>query len=347
MKVCYFTGPEPRSQIISKGLRRNNVEVFETKISYKPRKILEKLFRKERFDVVIIGEYLHVFMPLAKLLKKIYLAGVLAFDPYISLYNTNVNDRLYVSESSWRGFYYFLLDKYSCEFADVCLLDTYENIKYFSSFFNINSNKFRRVFVGADNDIFYPQQVERKRDYFTVFWYGTYIPLHGAEYIVRAAKILEKYKDIQFTMVGCGQMYPQVKKLSESLEVSNIEFVKWIEYKQLPIYMVNADVCLGIFGNSDKARRVIPNKVFQALAVKKPVITANTPAVREALSHMEDAYLCDIASPKLIAEAILTLKEDETLRRKLAESGYQLFKKRFTVKQIGKSVKGTLEEALN
>ena len=100
--------------------------------------------------------------------------------------------------------YYFLLDKYSAKLSDICLFDTNEHIKHFSENFALNPSKFRRIFVGADDDIFYPRKVKRKDDGFTVFWYGTYIPLHGAEHIVRAAKILEKDKDIRFIMVGCG-----------------------------------------------------------------------------------------------------------------------------------------------
>jgi glycosyltransferase involved in cell wall biosynthesis len=272
---------------------------------------------------------------------------ILLFDPYISLYDTMVHDRKLIKATSWKAMYYFLLDKYSCELADICLLDTHADVKYFSETFKIPYRKFRRVFVGADDDIFHPIQTEQTGNNFVVFWYGTYIPLHGAEYIVKAAKILEKYQDIRFIMVGQGQTYPYVRKLAEMLRISNIEFVSWIRYKDLPVHMSKADVCLGIFGETGKARRVIPNKVFQALAMEKPVITANTPAAREALTHLENVYLCDAANPKSIADGILTLKEDEKLRKKLAKNGYQLFKEKFSVKQIGKNVKEILEDALS
>jgi len=43
-----------------------------------------------------------------------------------------------------------------------------------------------------------------------------------------------------------------------------------------------------------------------------------------------------MANPEALAEAILTLKDDEKLRDKIAENGYRLFKEKLTPKAIGK-----------
>ena len=66
--------------------------------------------------------------------------------------------------------------------------------------------------------------------------------------------------------------------------------------------MAASDVCLGVFGTSPKSQRVIPNKVFDALAVGRPVVTADTPAVREVLTHGEKAWLCPPGDPDALAE---------------------------------------------
>jgi glycosyltransferase involved in cell wall biosynthesis len=217
-------------------------------------------------------------------------------------------------------------------------------MNYFYDQFGINKTKFRRVFVGSDDKIFFPRSVSKEDDNFLVVFWGTYIPLQGVEHIVHAAKLLENREDIKFEMIGSGRTFSFVKQLSERLRSNNISFfTKWIPYEKLPIYVAQADVCLGIFGGTQKATRVIPNKAFEALAMEKPLITGDSSAAREALTDMKNCVLCEMANSKAIAESIMLLKDDERLRKKIATNGYNLFKTKFTPRVIGKELKEHLK----
>ena len=112
---------------------------------------------------------------------------------------------------------------------------------------------------------------------------GKLIPLHGLETILAAARLVP---DLRITVAGRGQ-------LDALLETRppNVEWVPWIEYDRLGDAYRSCLCALGIFGTSAKAARVIPNKVFQALACGAPVITADTPATRELLVDRESALL--------------------------------------------------------
>ena len=80
-------------------------------------------------------------------------------------------------------------------------------------------------------------------------------------------------------------------------------------------------IALGIFGTGDKAARVIPNKVFQALACARPVITADTPAVRELLSDGVDALLVPPGDALALAEAVRRIAGEAGLAGRLAAAG--------------------------
>ena len=105
-------------------------------------------------------------------------------------------------------------------------------------------------------------------------------------------------------------------------------------------------MCLGIFGTSPKAARVIPNKVFDALATARPVVTADTPAAREAFTHCHDAWLCPPGDAAALADALRTLRSDAALREKLAGRGYELFQRRFSLDAVSRDLTDVVLDAL-
>lgn len=338
----------PRSRVIIKGLTKNNVDVIECNDQSKMWLKYLGLFKKYKsdHDVTIVCHPGHLDVPLAKVLTKLSIKP-LVFDAFISLYDTNVFDRKLVKEGSIKSKFYFYADKLACILSDLILSDTKEHIKYFYKTFGIEKEKFRRVFIGADDDVFYPRKIQREEDSFVVAFHGSFIPLQGIQYIVKAARLLEDKKDIKFEILGGGQTYPRIIALCKRLNVKNILFKKPVKYEEVPNFVARGDVCLGIFGDTAKARRVISNKVFEILAMQKPLITGDTLAIREGgIINRKHALLVEMAKPKAIANAILELKVDEKLRRSIAKNGYALFRENFTPKVIGATLKKTLEEAI-
>ena len=373
MIVCYFgtyLRDYSRNRIIIEGLKRNDVEIKEchaelwsnTKERLKEfsgltRKLillkrllscyvlLIKRYRQVRdYDVMFVGYTGHFDTFLAR-----FLAGLrrrpLFFDVFVSLYDTFVDDRQLVSSRSLLGRVLRWIDRKSCTLADRVLLDTNEQIEYFRKNLALTDVKFHRIWVGAEDSLFHPGP-QRVDDSFMVLFYGSLIPLQGVEVILEAAKILETDSDIRFEIVGSGQLSKKVASLAESLNLRKVSFIEWVDYERLPEKIRESEVCLGIFGNTAKAKRVIPNKVYQALAMKKPVITGDSPAAREALTDGENVVLCKMGEPGQLAEAILSLKKDPLLRRKIAENGHSLFESNFTTEKIGRMVKGLIAQSV-
>ena len=324
-----------RGRVLYKGLIKNkvNVDLCLPRGRLKYFYIIKRLLNKN-YDFVLVNGKICFFI--SKLLKLIHKRPII-FDVFISDYDNLVNDRKIVKPNSLRSKLLWLIDKYSCKIADHIILDTYEHINYFVKEFGLNRNKFQRVFVGSDEDIFYPRKKIKSKE-FIVYFQGTFIPLQGIEYIIKSAKLLENYNDIEFNIVGYGQTFNEVLKLSQEINVKNVKFLGHKKLEELSSYIANADICLGIFGKTGKAKRVIPNKVFEYIAMKKPVITGDTPAIKELITNKKDCILCEIGNEKSLANAILELKNNDELRSKLAKDGYLLFKKKSSSKLIGKKI---------
>jgi glycosyltransferase involved in cell wall biosynthesis len=170
--------------------------------------------------------------------------------------------------------------------------------------------------------------------------------LHGIGYILEAAKQLEEQTDIRFEFIGSGQTYHQMRTLSEELGLKNTQFFGSIPPDKVPSFMTEADSCLGIFGDTEKTQRVIPNKVYEALGMRKPVITCNSPAIREVFCDKRHLLLCKHADAHSLAQAILHLKHDDELRMNIAEHGYKSVKEHFTPAAIGKHFAALIESVI-
>lgn len=351
MKVLYFGIYDPdyaRNWVLINGLKKNGTEVLELK--RKPGRLaLVKLFFdylkfKKNYDVMVVGFPGQEVMFLARLLvwwKPI------VFDAFTSHYGGYILDREKWAKNSLRAKCFKFLDKWSCKLADIVLLDTNAHIDFFVKQFNLPRKKFRKIWIGANDENFKPiENVEKKDSIFRVIFFGTYVPLQGAEYIIKAAKILEHQKDIIFYFIGKGQDKTKSVSLSEELGLKNVIFMDMMKPEDLRTEIVRSDIVLGLFGNTPKTPLVIPNKVYEALAMKKPIITADTPAIRELFDN-NDMFLVSAANPGELARAIMELKNNSNLRIKLSENGYNKFVNCASSKILGQEFKMIIESILH
>lgn len=337
MRICYFgiyDQKYSRNRILINGLRKNGVEITECHSNQQGIGKYVDLIKKHRqvkdkYDLMIVGFPGPQAMILARFLSR----KKIVFDAFASLYDSVYGENNKSIFSNARAFYFFFLDKSACLFADKILLDTNSHIDYYVQRFKIKKEKFIRIFVGSDDSIIYPQKEEDNgKEEFLVHFHGLYTPLQGVEHIIGAAEIL-KDENIKFNIIG-----GKIKDKWGDKGMKNINFFSWIPYENLGAYMQKADVCLGIFGGTDKAMRVIPNKLYEALAMRRAVITGISDTIQELLTDKENVLLCKMASAEDLAGKILELKNNAELRTKIAENGYRVFKERLFPKAIAKDL---------
>jgi len=356
IKIAYFGSYNPlytRVRTTLKGLRKNNIEVIEclSSSSFRLWRLISLFFKYLKIaggvDVLMVSEAGQTYVPLAKILSVITNKPLL-FDAFLSYYHVRVEDEKAVLKNSLKGKYFYYLDKLSCQMADLVILDTQEHIEYFCKTFNLLKGKFRWLPVGSDDELFYPRingKVQKKK-YFLVFLVSSFYPLHGVEYVVEAAKLLEKNKDIKFLIVGDGPTKKNIEKLVKTLNIKNIKLKESVLPPQLAELMSIADICLGQFGATSQSQMVIPAKVYDAIAMAKPVITGESNSIKKVFTDKENIILCPMANPKALAESIIALKENLRLRQKISANDYRLFCDNFSLSKIGEKLKNIIEELI-
>ena len=267
--------------------------------------------------VLFMGYYL---MPLAWYLARRRGIPVI-LDALVSQYDTEVVDRKRLSRFHPKAWPLWWMDFFSCFLADAIVVDTHEHQKFFAKKFFVATKKILVIPVGCRSDLFKPLPHEKEsEDDFVVEFYGSFTPLQGVEYIMEAAKILQdKNERVHFEIIGNGQLFNKITSMAEKFHLGNVKFLGTKPLQELPHFIAHADVCLGIFGTTKKARRVIPHKVYECLSCGKPVITERSPGAIEILTDYDGVCMVDPGSSAALAEKILELKYDETLRTKIGE----------------------------
>lgn len=158
-----------------------------------------------------------------------------------------------------------------------------------------------------------------------VVFFGLYTPLQGAPVIGAALGLLAD-APVAATMVGDGQDRAAAERAAAAN--SRVTWLDWVEAEALPDLVAGHDVCLGIFGATPKARRVVPNKAYQGLAAGCAVATSDTGPQRRALG--DAAVFVPPGDPHALAEALRSLASDADGLARRRAAGRALAEQRFT-----------------
>ena len=171
---------------------------------------------------------------------------------------------------------------------------------------------FAVLWVGAEEARFVP--ADDPGDDAPILWYLTYIPLHGFETVARAAALLAD-DGRTFRLVGDGQRRAAAEQLAARARPHQHGVRRaGRRRRSCAAEIARASICLGVFGTSDKAARVVPNKVFQCAAAGRAVVTAATPAVQRAFG---DALVTvPVGDRQALADAIRDAPRPDAPRRR-------------------------------
>ncbi len=373
LTVCFFGSYDRNftsNKIIYNGLVENNVEVVVVNAhtpvtrldsvkdatffhlvrrTLRKYKIVTEIFKNikgiRNSDVIYVGYPGHVDVLPAFLLAKIF-GKKLVFNPLIIISTGLVEEQGIVKKDSLFARVVKFGETLIYKSCDQILADTPFQKDYLEKEFGLNPDKIKVLPIGSDNKI-YPYSPKIIDDgYFNVVYYGLFSPIHGVESLIKSAKILENDKKIRYIFIGKGNTYEKDSKLAKDLKLKNVIFYPDMTEVDALDTLRTADVFIGFLAVHPVVQRVVPNKVYQGLALGKTVITAESPAIESMLTNNKEVILVKAADPESIAESVLNLKNNPNMNKEIALYGHKVFMNNFTPKSIGKALKGYLLELL-
>ena len=248
--------------------------------------ILKIIFKtKLKFETILVpfpGVLDILFLyPFCKIFNK-----NIVYDSFVNFEQTLVSDRKIVSNKMLMKLIR-LLDLIYLNFSNFIIVETKQIKEHFLDNYSVSENKFFELLSPREIDFKKLKKIKLKEN--TALYFGSYLPLHGVEYIIKAANIL-KDREVNFLLIGDGQEKHKCVSMANKFDLSNVEFIDFMDFysenphNSLLNYIYSSKISFGSFSTSDKNNQVIPGKIIDALACGKTVITSRTDAVKYYLN---------------------------------------------------------------
>ncbi|MFA0832420.1 MAG: glycosyltransferase [Methanobacterium formicicum] len=156
---------------------------------------------------------------------------------------------------------------------------------------------------------------------FFMGWLYTFSGLR--EIIVDINKIRNTHPHIKIMIVGFGEDENYLKDLVESLDIADrVIMTGKKSYDEIPNLISAADICLLSAHNDEVIRDIVPIKLYEYMAMHKPIIATKLPGVYKEFGENNGIIFVD--NPEDVVETVLSL--DDNIIRKTTMEGTNYIK---------------------
>ena len=219
----------------------------------------------------------------------------------------------------------------------ICLTkrDAYEVMKYFRI-----QKRISVIPNGVDIDTFKPSSEE---DVNLIGWIGRFVPEKGLDYLLEAFRIVSKLEpDIRLVLIGDGPLRPRIVKLANKYGLNN-KIIITCEIPHEKISDILSRVSLFILPSIKEG---MPVTLLEIMASGKPVVGSKISGIMDVINNGQNGLLVPSKNPQAIADAILLLLNDKSLRRRLGRNARQLMVEKYSWNSITNKVEKVYNETI-
>ncbi len=183
---------------------------------------------------------------------------------------------------------------------------------------------------GVDREIFWPRKAGDIltqygiRDQFTCAYVGTIGMAAGLDTAVEAAEQLRACgrDDIAILLVGDGAERERLEETAKKKGLTNLVFTGRLPKESIPEILAATDACLVHLRKVDLFTRVLPSKIFEMAAMKKPIILGVQGHAARLLRDADAGVCIEPENAEELVEAVSSLASDPASRLRFGQSGH-------------------------
>jgi len=181
---------------------------------------------------------------------------------------------------------------------------------------------------GADLSTLIPG--ERENDFrrshglsgkFVASYVGTHGMAHALDTVLQAADLLRGNKDVVFLLVGDGAERERLLQQKEVMGLSNLLMLPQLPKEKMPEVLAASDACLVHLRKTDLFKSVIPSKIFEAMAMERPLIHGVEGESKRIVEEGKCGICIEPENARELADAVLRLHADSDLVETLGRNG--------------------------
>ncbi|MFH0799361.1 MAG: glycosyltransferase family 4 protein [Pseudomonadota bacterium] len=157
---------------------------------------------------------------------------------------------------------------------------------------------------------------------FVVGYLGTMGLAHGLENVLKTAEIL-KNSNAVFLFVGVGAAKLSLEMMARDHGLSNVVFVSRQLKENMPGYWSVCDAALIHLRDQEVFTKVVPSKIFEAMAMGLPIIYAGPAGEGSSIVERHGAGVwVPPDNPQALAGAVMSLSLDERRCAEFADNSF-------------------------
>ena len=164
----------------------------------------------------------------------------------------------------------------------------------------------------------------------TILYVGALNGGRGLDVAIRAVPLIKKKLDnFELVIIGEGEYKEELQSIAAELGITDyISFLGWIDSSLVPSHIHNSDICIVPHDVTDFINSTIPNKIFDYMACKKPIITSDaTPFVR-IINENRCGLFFKSRNSQDFADKVIQLN-DASLRKKMGNNGFEATRSKY------------------
>ena len=197
---------------------------------------------------------------------------------------------------------------------------------------------------GVDLELFHPQapsaeflQRHQLTGKFVCSYVGTIGMAHGLGIVVEAARLLQQQgrQDIAFCIVGDGaKREPLEAQIREAGVDALVRLTGRLPKAEMPEVLASSHCLLVHLKKSELFQTVIPSKIFEAMAMKRPLIMGVQGEAAEIVQQAGCGIEIESENGAALAEAALRLCDDQEFYESLCRNGRQYAQQHYSRDQL-------------